>query len=129
MSVTTIANPTTTQLTRTLHDYNIHLTGSPSDTAPQSPETRPEPPNQISAPEVENPPNWPIDYRDVPPFRPADRERDPETRPGGTHPIERAFIFTMLHGVWLNATAAQTWRKTGGKINANIFRYAIGGEW
>ena len=135
MSVTTTSNPTTTELHRTLDDYTIHLTGRETEVL-----------KPRSQPVVENPEDWPEDYHNVPAYRPINRHLDEEERPGGTHPIERVFIFTMLHGVWLNAvswdsnileygnlcalqTVAQTWRKTGGRINGTFFRYKIGGEW
>jgi len=118
MSVTTTDNPTTTQLHRILDDYTIHLTGG----EPQSVN-----PREHSS--VENPVNWPEDYHNVPAYRPIDRNLNFAERPGGMNPIESLFIYTMLRGVWLNATAAQVWHKTGGKINDTIFRYKVGGEW
>jgi hypothetical protein len=94
MSVTTTSNPTTTELHRVLNDYTIHLTGVET-----------EPVNPRSEPAVENPENWPDDYHNVPAYRPINRHLDYEERPGGTNPIERLFIVTMLHGVWLNAVS------------------------
>lgn len=32
-------------------------------------------------------------------------------------------------GVWMQATASQVWRATGGKFNSEFFKYKIGGEW
>jgi hypothetical protein len=95
MSVTTTDNPITTQLHRSLGDYTIHLTGS--DTADVNP--RP-------SAAVENPANWPQDYHNVPVYRPINRHLDFAERPNGTNPIERLFIYTMLHGVWLNAVCS-----------------------
>jgi hypothetical protein len=95
MSVTTTSNPTTTELHRVLNDYTIHLTGVETETAV----------NPRSRPTVENPENWPEDYHNVPAYRPINRHLDYEDRPGGTNPIERLFIYTMLHGVWLNAVS------------------------
>jgi hypothetical protein len=98
MSVTTVANPTTTHLHRSLHDdYSIHLTGSEIESV-----------NERQKPEVENPDEWPTDYHGVPPYRPINRNLDPEARNGSTNPVERLFIYTMLHGVWLNAVS-ETW--------------------
>ena len=94
MSVTTTANPTTTELHRVLNDYNIHFTGV--DTEPVNPR-----PEQA----VEKPEDWPEDYHNVPAYRPINRNLDYEERPGGSNSIERLFIFTMLHGVWMNAVS------------------------
>jgi len=94
MSVTTTDNPITLQLQHVLQDYEIRLTGE-GNGAPVAPVRL--------AIQVENPPGWPQNYRRVPPYRPINRNLDWEQRPDGTNPIERAFIFTMLHGVWLNA--------------------------
>jgi hypothetical protein len=93
MSVTTTSNPTT-ELHRVLDDYTIHLTGVET-----------EPVNLRPEPAVENPENWPEDYHNVPAYRPINRRLDYEERPGGTNPIERLFIYTMLHGVWFNAVS------------------------
>jgi hypothetical protein len=95
MSVTTTDNPTTTQLQHVLQDYEIRLTVAENG-APAAP-------NPANAFQVENPQDWPQNYRRVPPYRPIDMNLDQEMRPRGTNPIERVFIFTMLHGVWLNA--------------------------
>jgi len=102
MSVTTTSNPTTTQIHRVLDDYNIRFTGA-SNEAPAGvlQETNPRGQDHV----VENPPNWPDDYHDVPHYREVNRHLDMEERPGGRNPIERLFIFTMLHGVWLNAVS------------------------
>ena len=99
MSVTTTANPTTTQLHRTLHDYTIHLT-SVTDA--------PEPVSAREGPALETPANWPQNYHNIPSYRAIDPNLDMEERPGGTNPVERAFIFIMLHGVWLNAVSIST---------------------
>jgi len=58
---------------------------------------------------VENPVDWPQNYRRVPPYRPINRNLDRGQRPDGTNPIERVFFFTMLHGVWLNAVRLKTY--------------------
>jgi hypothetical protein len=97
MSVTTADNPTTTQLHRALDDYTIHLTGS-----------EPEPVNSRPEADVENPPNWPREYHNVPAYRPINRHLDFAERPNGSNPIERLFIYTMLSGVWLNAVSRKS---------------------
>jgi hypothetical protein len=96
MSVMTTAKLTTTQSHRALNDYTIHLTGASE---------QPDPVNPREEPAVENPADWPQDYHNVPAYRAIDRNLHMEERPGGTSPIERAFIFIMLHGVWLNAVS------------------------
>jgi hypothetical protein len=95
MSVTTTDNPTTAQLHHVLADCEIRLTGVGND-APAAPP----PTNAIH---FENPANWPQNYRRVPPYRLINTNLDQEVRQGGTNQIEEIFIFTMLHGVWLNA--------------------------
>ncbi|KAH8597356.1 hypothetical protein B0O99DRAFT_508123 [Bisporella sp. PMI_857] len=123
-----------TQLQTVLQDYTIHLTGAGEEqkqsvTAEQ--QVKPEQEERLpESREVECPwPNWPNDYRDVPTYRPINRSLDFNERPGGRHFAERAFIYTMLHGVWLNAKASRTWNYTAGRLNKNLFRYPIGGEW
>jgi hypothetical protein len=32
-------------------------------------------------------------------------------------------------GVWFVAATSQLWRATGGRLNSEIFKYKIGGEW
>lgn len=104
MSVTTTDNPITTSIQQDyLQDYNIRLTGS-SDSV-EATELHPAPPNTDNLPlhNVENPPDWDDQHRDVPPYRPVNRNLDREQRPWGSNPIESAFVFHMLHGVWLNS--------------------------
>src|ERR1700733_6101392 len=91
MSVMTTAKSTTTQSHRALNDYTIHLTGASEQPDPVNPR--------------EEPTDWPHDYHNMPAYRAIDRNLNMEERPGGTNPIERAFIFIMLHGVWLNAVS------------------------
>ena len=43
--------------------------------------------------------------------------------------IERGFILVMFGGVVMMSSASQIWRATGGKLNSEVFRYKIGGEW
>jgi hypothetical protein len=137
MSVTTTTNPITSRATRYLDDYQIRLTGANQETTAD--------PNSTSPPPAQNPEGWPSNYHDVPPMRPINRHLDREQRPDGQNAVEQAFIGVMLHGVWMMAvcpacpsctlkltsrqSVAQTWRKTGGRINDSFFRYAVGGEW
>lgn len=162
MSVTTTTNPVTTNLFRTLQDYEIH------ESAEQSPQEHPAPTNPNAPPAVANPVDWTDDYNNVPNYRPIDYQQDLALRPGGMNPAEtselkipymrgdktlmgdcsvyilddercgiqrgkpmralldnadRNLTVVLLQGV------AQLWRKTFGRLNPNIFRYAVGGEW
>ena len=103
MSVTTTANPATTQLSRTLADYDIKLTGAEADGPPAALNPRSSP--------SDNPEGWPTNFRNVPPYRPINRNLDMEERPGGSNGVERIFIAVMLHGVWLNAVSIKTPRE------------------
>lgn len=99
MSATTTDNPITTTLQHDyLQDYNIRLTGG--DQLPAQPNTDNHP-SRI----VENPPGWDDQHRDVPPYRPVNTNLDREQRPWGSNPVESAFVFHMLHGVWLNSVS------------------------
>jgi len=105
MSVTTTDNPVTTTLQHDyLQDYNIRLTGGDQVHAT---EQHSAPPNTDNRPPeiVENPPGWDDQHRDVPPYRPVNTNLDREQRPWGSNPIESAFVFHMLHGVWLNSVS------------------------
>ncbi|KAK3940756.1 hypothetical protein QBC46DRAFT_449280 [Diplogelasinospora grovesii] len=111
-----------------LRDYNIRLTGGESipqlqEQVEQSLRTQPS-----SQPPIENPLGWDTEHRQVPPYRPVNTELDRDQRPWGSNGVESAFVFTMLHGVWLKATVNWLWRKTGGKVDDRIFTTKIGGE-
>jgi len=117
MSVTKADNPVSTAVLEVLADYDLHHSGQsqiPGSVA--APNLRAPSPDQ-------QPSWWPNDHRRIPPYRPADRHQDPATRPGGTNPVEMAFIFTMLQGVRLHANIARLFR------NVDYFKYKIGGEW
>lgn len=97
MSVTTTANPVSASVLQVLTDYDLHHSGDPArPRTPQSPNQRPEPVRQ-----AEDPENWDTEHRRVPPYRPVDPSLLGPERPGGTNPIETAFIYTMLNGVGL----------------------------
>jgi hypothetical protein len=105
MSATATDNPITTTLQHDyLKDYNIRLTGGDQVHAT---EIHPAPPNTDNHPSqtVENPPGWDDQHRDVPPYRPVNTNLDREQRPWGSNAVESAFVFTMLHGVWLNSVS------------------------
>lgn len=103
MSATTTYNPTGTELLRTLADYQLHLTGASQEhdlAAVQKSQFK-----RVTTGGASQPPNWPRNYRDVPPYRPINRHLDWTERPSGSNPIEVAFVTSMLHGVWLNAVS------------------------
>lgn len=87
---------TATTLTETLQDYHIHLTGS--DEPPQVQVTA----RQSQAP---SPPDWPQNYRRVPPYRPINRHLDPAERPNGASTGEYIFVNVMLNGVRINSVS------------------------
>lgn len=120
MSITTTQNAVTYNTLSVLTDYELHHSDT-SDPASA--------PNSHPAPASQNPPEWPTDHRRVPNYRPINRDLDQSQRRIYNNNGERAFITVMLRGVWLNATASQLWRATGGKFNNKIFRYKVGGEW
>ncbi|KAH8891373.1 hypothetical protein GQ53DRAFT_746890 [Thozetella sp. PMI_491] len=111
---------TTTQENH-LQDYNIRLS---SAATAASPAIKPEDSEQP----VQNPAGWYDGHRQVPPFRPVNRNLDRGQRPDGSNPIETAFIFHMLNGVWLKANIAWLWNTTGGRFNKEAFTTKIGGE-
>lgn len=96
MSVTTSDNPLTTTIQHdVLRDYDIHLTGHNETAAPPNSDNRPPP--------ASNPPDWPSEYRGIPPYRPINTELDRSQRPWAGSPAGQVFVFAMLNGVWLNA--------------------------
>ncbi|KAI9732764.1 MAG: hypothetical protein M1834_003702 [Cirrosporium novae-zelandiae] len=121
MSVTTTANPTTQHSLRILADYEVKHTGDNTNAAP--------PPNSHPSSTAPLPANWPRNYRRVPPPRPINTNLSLEDRPAGHGAAEFVFIQTMLGGCWVLGNVNSLWRATGGKINSNIFRYEIAGEW
>lgn len=104
MSVTTTDNPVSTALHRAanntdhLRDYQVHLTTTNHDNRVASPAAAAET-------TVSNPPDWPDDYRGMPPYRPINTGLDLSTRPWGGNPVEHAFVFTMFTGVWTVAVS------------------------
>ncbi|KAL4905123.1 hypothetical protein BDW74DRAFT_153055 [Aspergillus multicolor] len=118
-ATTTTTNPTLSLLT----DYELHhSTPSSSSLSPPQPQSQ-------SQAQASNPPTWPTDHRRIPSYRPINRSLDFNERSAGSSVPEFIFIQVMLHGVWLNASIAQLWRATGGKINERIFRHDVGGEY
>lgn len=126
---------TQTRTPRTvLRDYDLHHSPAPNPS-----------PNADPARQAHNSPAWPADHRRIPPYRPADTERDQSQIRVYTSGAERTFVAVMFTGVFLNAvssilsgvggarangaqTVAKAWRATVGRINEGVMRYPVGGE-
>ncbi|KAL4818453.1 hypothetical protein BDW67DRAFT_183169 [Aspergillus spinulosporus] len=115
---------TTTSTLSLLADYELH-----HSTPPSASSSSPLQSQSLAPVQQANPATWPTHHRRIPPFRPINRNLDFAERSAGSSVPEYIFIQAMLHGVWLNASMAQLWRKTGGRINDRIFRYDVGGEY
>lgn len=100
-----------------------------------------------------NPPDWPTNYRRVPPHRPVNRHLDPAERPNGASTGEYVFVNVMLNGVRLNSVSLSklnehdfchqqkltpcnnlklfvtSYERTLGKFYPSLTRYRIGSEW
>lgn len=95
MSATITDNPITTTIQQDyLHDYQIRLSGGVEEAFSRSNEDSP-------PPAAENPPDWYDQHRQVPPYRPVNRNLDIADRPWGSNGVESAFVFVMLNGCWL----------------------------
>lgn len=100
MSVTTTDNPISTTLHRAadnadhLRDYQVHVTNHDHGATTSSSSSPP------TATTVSNPPDWPDDYRGMPPYRPINTGLDLASRPWGGNPVGDAFVMTMFTGVW-----------------------------
>ena len=105
MSVTTTANPITTNTLRILADYEVHHSGENIENVTVE---DPNPRSREAEAHVDNPDWWDRSHRRVPQHRPVNRNLDREERPDGVNPIERTFIFTMLNGVGLVAVRSST---------------------
>jgi hypothetical protein len=105
MSATALAP---VSLSRTLRDYELHLTG---DSQPPESLTPVPASARISLaaatrdhPFAEHDPvNWPSNFRGVPPYRPINRNLDISQRPAGGNGVESFFLMIMFCGVILNA--------------------------
>ncbi|KAL3471861.1 hypothetical protein BJX99DRAFT_16341 [Aspergillus californicus] len=126
MSSTTTTTATTLSI---LADYELHHSGIEHSSNPtQSNGQTTSSTSSASAPQSQ-PLTWPTNYRRVPAYRPINRNLDQAERAAGANVPEYIFIQSMMHGVWLNASIAQFWNATGGKINDKLFRCDIGGEY
>jgi hypothetical protein len=90
----TVLEPTT--LRETLRIYNVHESGQQETTdtdtyqqnSPEQSTTHPDP-------------NWPADWRRMPPYRESSRTHRVSDRPAGQDAVEGAVVVTMFSGVWL----------------------------
>ncbi|KAL4861438.1 hypothetical protein BDV12DRAFT_180289 [Aspergillus spectabilis] len=114
---TTTQTATGASLEETLADYAIHVS-RPVSINPPSSHGQPLP----------APLNWPSDHRRIPPPRPVNTNLDLSTR-ATRNAAEAIFVFMMLNGCYINASAAWLWRRTGERITDKFWRYRIGGEW
>jgi len=100
MSVTTTDTTISPQvLLRTLGDYELHHSGLPAPPPNERNDAR----GGEALSNVENPPDWIVDERRVPPYRPINYEINLAERPGGANLVERMFIAILLNGTALNA--------------------------
>ncbi|KAF2812728.1 uncharacterized protein BDZ99DRAFT_440068 [Mytilinidion resinicola] len=123
MSTTTTTDTTRYAAHSYLADYELHHSNHPSasDSRPNS-----HPDAQLAQ---RNPPQWPSNYRRIPPYRPINRDLDQSQRRVYTTTGERIFLFVMFTGVQVNADINRLWNATGGRLAQSVFQYKIGGEW
>ncbi|CAK4034595.1 Hypothetical predicted protein [Lecanosticta acicola] len=125
MSATTTDNARLNTLRHHLADYELHHS-QPSEAEAAS---APPPSSQPGVTAASNPEGWETQWRRVPAYRPARPENLLGDRNTFNNEIERNFIRVMFGGVTLQARASWLWRSTGGRLNDQIFRVRIGGEW
>ncbi|KAG9256755.1 uncharacterized protein F5Z01DRAFT_748359 [Emericellopsis atlantica] len=104
-----------------LSDYELHH--SQTQDAPH------EALNNNRSPGSQSTRAWDTTHRNVPAYRPVNSDRDLSDVRVYLNNGERAFVTIMFTGLFINASAAKLWRGTFGKLNGNIFRYAVGGEY
>jgi hypothetical protein len=101
MSVTTTANSEVVTLRQTLAEYELHH--SETNPNPEVGSAAPAP-NSVPVETNGNPAGWDTTHRRVPDFRPVRRENiNEEGRNVYNNGIERAFVWTMLNGVGVQA--------------------------
>ncbi|KDN71018.1 putative X-Pro dipeptidyl-peptidase C-terminal non-catalytic domain-containing protein [Colletotrichum sublineola] len=95
MSSTVTEAPVTSTIQQDyLHDYQIRLTGGIEEAFARRNEDAP-------TPAAEYPPGWYDQHRQVPPYRPVNRNLDLADRPWGSNGIESTFVYLMMNGCWL----------------------------
>lgn len=101
MSVTATENETVYRTARNvLADYELHYTRA-EPAAGDAPVSLQD--GQHNSSDTSNPPDWPVDYRRVPPHRPINHNLDPNERYVFLNNGERMFVFVMLFGVRINS--------------------------
>ncbi|EMF09109.1 uncharacterized protein SEPMUDRAFT_52987 [Sphaerulina musiva SO2202] len=126
MSVTTTDNARVTSLRHTLADYDLHHSQPSHDRASEAPSPNTRPAGDSSS----SPAEWETQWRRVPAYRPVNPSLiESGGRNEFNNAIERNFIRVMFGGVWMQATASSVWRSTAGKLNDDLFKAKIGGEW
>ncbi|RMY91353.1 hypothetical protein D0862_09733 [Hortaea werneckii] len=125
MSVTVTDNQRITTLRHILADYELHHSQPNAEEASVAPPPNPHPASQSSS---DAPIEWEDQWRRVPAYRAANEQLD-AARNTYLSEIERNFVRVMFGGVNMMSTASHWWRATGGRLNSDLFKYAIGGEW
>ncbi|ORY86672.1 hypothetical protein BCR35DRAFT_302387 [Leucosporidium creatinivorum] len=74
-----------------------------------------------------NPDNWPVE-RGVPDYRPLHRDRDAVSRPLGATQEQRVFVSLMMAGVFTIGKLHSAWTATVGRVNGDLFKYPVGGQ-
>jgi len=119
----TLVEPTT--IRETLRVYDIHETGREETPEPGTRQTQSS--SEASAPRSD--PNWPSDWRRVPPYRESSRTHRVADRAAGQTNAEGVMVVAMFTGVWFYSHVNRLWRMTGGRLDDKIMRYKVGGEW
>jgi hypothetical protein len=105
MSVTTTANSEVVTLRQTLAEYELHHSETNANPEVGSPAPAP---NSVPVDTGGNPAGWDTTHRRVPDFRPVRRENiNEEGRNVYNNGIERAFVWTMLNGVGVQAVRSK----------------------
>lgn len=93
----TVLEPTT--ILETLRVYDIHETGREEVAEAESSGTH----HGVEQLQSSTPsdPNWPSDWRGMPPYRATSRTHRVSDRAAGQDAVESAFVITMFQGVWI----------------------------
>ncbi|KAK5129996.1 hypothetical protein LTR08_002551 [Meristemomyces frigidus] len=126
MSVTTTDNARITSVRHYLADYDHHYSQPTEEESAPAPAPNAHPPPS-DAP-ANSPPGWQDRWRRVPAYRPTNHQLD-EQRDTYNSAVEHNFIRVMFSGVFTISMVGHLWRATGGKLNSEIMKYKIGGEW
>ncbi|KIH93614.1 hypothetical protein SPBR_04498 [Sporothrix brasiliensis 5110] len=110
-------------LSGVLSDYELHHS-SDKDASDDAAQAAPASIRRHAA----TPADWDTEHRRVPAYRPINTARDQTEVRVYLSRVEQVFIGTMFTGVYLNSAASKVWRQTLGRVNGDIFRFRIGGE-